>query len=272
MIKAWPSPFTREELMQWKNDNRHRWDSREQYIIEEPGNPESGPDPSHKNRYLLARNVKDEFERASKTEAMSAVIFADVPYEKAQPIRVLDAACGVGYGGLIMQPEFYRGIDMPPKEGEEESFTVGYANRFAVPWIDGDAKVTGHDLRTDLPFANSFFDIVVSFETIEHVNQKDGLKLMREVWRVLKPGGIWLVSNPLRGAKKEITSVYHLYEREFSELLMDLMQANYKMEGAWMQTVQEPQLVPENNWANPSREQSDKEKIYYVVMRVRKPR
>ncbi|MBT8228697.1 MAG: methyltransferase domain-containing protein, partial [Bacteroidia bacterium] len=48
----------------------------------------------------------------------------------------------------------------------------------------------------DLPFEEGTFDIVVSSEVIEHV--PDPLKAITEMHRVLKPGGILVLTTPNR--------------------------------------------------------------------------
>lgn len=45
-----------------------------------------------------------------------------------------------------------------------------------------------------LPFANDSFDFVISFQVIEHI--KRDLELVREVKRVLRPGGKFIVTTP----------------------------------------------------------------------------
>jgi SAM-dependent methyltransferase len=45
-----------------------------------------------------------------------------------------------------------------------------------------------------LPFADASFDVVVSFETIEHT--ADPAHFLDELWRVLRPGGPLIISTP----------------------------------------------------------------------------
>lgn len=45
----------------------------------------------------------------------------------------------------------------------------------------------------ELPFADESFDRVFSGDVIEHQNYADGVLMLREAWRVLKPGGFLLV-------------------------------------------------------------------------------
>jgi SAM-dependent methyltransferase len=54
----------------------------------------------------------------------------------------------------------------------------------------------GHDLRYPLPYADKVFDGAFSEHTLEHLHVVDGLKMLCEVKRVLKPGSVFRVSVP----------------------------------------------------------------------------
>ena len=71
-------------------------------------------------------------------------------------------------------------------------------------YIGVDIKVSGHDhinSKIDhfydgktLPFDDQYFDCVVCFEVLEHVFNLD--ELLSEIYRVLKPNGMFLISIP----------------------------------------------------------------------------
>ncbi len=58
---------------------------------------------------------------------------------------------------------------------------------------------------TKLPYENNNFDRIVSISVVEHVNNNGDSEVMREMWRVLKPGGLLILTFPV---KKD-------YEEEF---------------------------------------------------------
>lgn len=99
--------------------------------------------------------------------------------------HVLDVACGVGYGTELLGRSAERvvGVDIDDE-------TVFYArSRYAaanVEYVVADAAA--------LPFADATFDVVCSFETIEHVADRDAY--LTEVTRVLRAGGTYVVSTP----------------------------------------------------------------------------
>lgn len=106
--------------------------------------------------------------------------------------RVLDVACGEGYGcNLLAQvASEVVGLDI-------DADTVAYARRTygesASHFIIGDA--------TKLPFADASFDVITSFETIEHFADHDAF--LDEVARVLRPNGVMIISSPNRDVYTE---------------------------------------------------------------------
>jgi SAM-dependent methyltransferase len=97
---------------------------------------------------------------------------------RAAGLRILDAACGTGYGSRILSRAGARlvvSVDL----SEEASGAV---------FVRADA--------TRLPAGSGSFDLYVSFETLEHV--EDDRALLTEARRVLAPGGTFLCSTPNR--------------------------------------------------------------------------
>jgi SAM-dependent methyltransferase len=94
---------------------------------------------------------------------------------------VLDIACGTGYGSrLLAQVASVSGVD----RAEE-------AVARARTRVEGAFLVAN---VPPIPFADDYFDFVVSFETVEHIPEDGGF--VREIRRVLRPGGCLLISTP----------------------------------------------------------------------------
>lgn len=97
--------------------------------------------------------------------------------------RVLDVACGTGYGTAMLREHGCHVVS-----GDLDPFEIANARRR----IQHDDFVC-LDVR-NLPFVDGSFDAVVSFETIEHI--VEGGQFLNEIRRVLKPGGIFIGSTP----------------------------------------------------------------------------
>jgi SAM-dependent methyltransferase len=101
--------------------------------------------------------------------------------------EVLDLACGSGYGSALIARYGARsvtGVDISPAAIDEARSRYDVPN---VRFVEGDALAA----RVDGPF-----DVAVSFETIEHVD--DPGRALDELARVLAPGGVLVCSSPNR--------------------------------------------------------------------------
>jgi len=58
------------------------------------------------------------------------------------------------------------------------------------------------DART-LDYDDNTFDAVLSISVIEHVNGGDDSRVMKELWRVVKPGGLLILTFPVKPVYKE---------------------------------------------------------------------
>lgn len=125
--------------------------------------------------------------------------------------RVLDIASGEGYGSQLLYA------------GAKDVAVVGVDNDIqAVRHASAKYLEPAYELGdiTALPDAwNQKFNLVVSFETIEHVS--DPALAIKELRRVLRDDGYLVISTPNRGVYAA-GNPYHLHElsaTEFSRLL-----------------------------------------------------
>ena len=116
---------------------------------------------------------------------------------------VLDAACGEGYGSNILATvaKQVTGIDID--EDTVLRARESYKVTPNVTYLQGSIE--------KLPIEDNSVDVVVSFETIEHVPEETQEKFLNEISRVLKKDGILIMSTP----NKRIYSDMHNYKNEF---------------------------------------------------------
>jgi SAM-dependent methyltransferase len=129
-------------------------------------------------------------------------------------LRVLDAACGEGYGSAMLAERAASVVGVDLSEDAVAHARGRYtADNLAFQAADGTA----------LPFDDDAFDCVVSFETLEHLHDQKGL--LAEFRRVLKPGGFLLISTPDKAVytdRQKNDNAFHvaeLYRGEFEDLL-----------------------------------------------------
>ncbi|MFP4500595.1 MAG: methyltransferase domain-containing protein [Candidatus Hydrogenedentota bacterium] len=101
--------------------------------------------------------------------------------------RVADIACGTGYGTAILKHDgnamHVTGIDIDPGAVAYAEAVYGSAD---IAFVAADAQATGLAAET--------FDVIASFETIEHV--PDDAAIVAEFARLLKPDGRLIISTP----------------------------------------------------------------------------
>ncbi|MBI3486278.1 class I SAM-dependent methyltransferase [Candidatus Daviesbacteria bacterium] len=128
---------------------------------------------------------------------------------------ILDLGCGSGYGSrrlLDHKAKSVVAVDIDPK-------IINFAKK-NYPHKKLSFQVAN---ATKLSFRDSKFDVVVSFEVIEHV--KDYPKYIQEVLRVLKPKGQFIFSTPNKLKHRANTSAYHF--KEFTPLELNKLFRKY---------------------------------------------
>jgi SAM-dependent methyltransferase len=129
--------------------------------------------------------------------------------------RTLDAACGEGYGSALLAQAgaSVKGVDISEKAIDHARQRYGHLDGIEFHLSD----------CTALPFDDNEFDRVVSFETLEHLQEHD--MLLAEFRRVLKPDGYLIISSPDKetysGGQESVNEfhVRELYRDELEELI-----------------------------------------------------
>jgi len=95
--------------------------------------------------------------------------------------RILDIGCGAGEF-INLDPKRIKGLDR-----NKENIKACQQKGFRV--TEGDA--------TNLPFEDNSFDGIYSGHLIEHLMPEDSYKFLKEIDRVLKKNGIFVITAPL---------------------------------------------------------------------------
>ena len=130
-------------------------------------------------------------------------------YELAAGLDVLDLACGEGYGSSLLAgcATSVVGVDVAADAVAHAALKY---RRHNLRYVHGSA--------TAVPLPDAAVDLVVSFETIEHLREHD--EMLLEIRRVLRPGGRVIISSPDRRYYSEATghvNPFHLRELSCDE-------------------------------------------------------
>ncbi len=130
--------------------------------------------------------------------------------ELATGKTVLDIACGDGYGSAMLARHAAQVTGVDTVERARGKYVADN-----LRFLQGSA--------TDIPLDDDSVDLVVSFETIEHLTEQD--RMLYEIRRVLRPEGFLLISSPDKYEYSDVPGYHNefhlkeLYCQEFEALL-----------------------------------------------------
>jgi len=153
--------------------------------------------------------------RGASPQSYLVYLFHVVTYDYVRELvsgkEVLDFGCGTGYGTARLAKHCSRivGIDISADaiSYAQRSFKDSNLQYLAIKPVESQR----------LPFPQSSFDVVLSFQVIEHVRDENAY--LAEIKRVLRPGGLFVVATPDRSSRlfplQKPWNMWHL--REYSE-------------------------------------------------------
>ena len=163
----------------------------------------------HISRYVRAR----EFLLNEAFNDDSTELTAQSSSQK-QYLRVLDIACGSGYGSRYLQDFIYVGVDHDETAIEFARKHYGVCDTaLRLSFIQEDA----------LSFCRAeWFDAVVSIETLEHLFQQDQPAFIRLLVNSLCDDGLLFLTVPLGDGGKP-ANPHHLHEPTVFEMMSMLL-------------------------------------------------
>jgi tocopherol O-methyltransferase len=128
-------------------------------------------------------------ERKERRQAQIDLIEELLSWANVQQAQnILDVGCGIGGSSLYLAQKFQAaatGVTLSPVQAAratERAAAVGLSNVTSFQVADAQA----------MPFDDNCFDFVWSLESGEHMPDK--AKFLQECYRVLKPGGVFLMA------------------------------------------------------------------------------
>ena len=137
--------------------------------------------------------------------------------------RILDVGCNTGRGGLILK------LKMP--SAQIIGLDLLQARLDELPKSAYDAAICGS--ATSIPCEDGAFDAVVAGEFIEHLRGPDVFAFVHEAFRVLRIGGVLVLTTPnpgdikrrLRG--RSVLGGSHVSQHHPRELALQLRMAGF---------------------------------------------
>lgn len=133
---------------------------------------------------------RDYFDKET-TEHAGGYVFEDL-YPKLRPLgqlwtglgarKALDIGCAKG---ALVKALLEAGIDAYGADVSDYAISESPV-RHRLSWVDVQSE--------PLPYPDESFDLVITLETVEHLEHPD--RLLREAFRVLQPGGLFYLTTP----------------------------------------------------------------------------
>jgi 2-polyprenyl-3-methyl-5-hydroxy-6-metoxy-1,4-benzoquinol methylase len=134
--------------------------------------------------------------------------------------NVLDTCSGLGWGSFLLEGVAKR-ITCVEIDNKCISTAISIWNRKKIDYICASVL--------NIPIKDNSYDVVTAMESIEHFNQKNIESYLKEIYRVLKPGGILIGSSAFPNTEEEaqalcLHNIYHKHictQREIEKILTD---------------------------------------------------
>lgn len=130
--------------------------------------------------------------------------------------RILDIGCGTF-------PRFLYTTPFAEKYGLDQVVTTSDV------LVKENIHIQQFDLAntSKLPFGDEFFDVATMLAVIEHLRYETASQVLTEVFRILKPGGVCILTTPAKWADRILRAMARLYlvsprEMEEHKCLYDL--------------------------------------------------
>jgi len=153
---------------------------------------------------------------------------------------VLDVACGTGYGSQIISKQGRAtriiGIDISKK-------SIKYAKK---NYQEKNINFLIDDAQTLNSQKDNSFDLIISFETIEHIKSSEDF--IKQTKRLLKKDGVLIISTPNTNTYPK-GNKYHINELSPDEF-RSLLKKYYKFTKDYYQKFYLSNLISQGNEAN----------------------
>lgn len=149
-----------------------------------------------------------------------------------------DFACGSGYGSALLAEtaSTVTGIDI--KKHVVEKISDRYSSISNLKFVCQDLLKIDYD---------GVFDLIASFETVEHVKEHEVITLFKNFSKALKENGILIFSTPYlqKKSKEAIELGFHqTFDIDEQKIASWLSQTNFNLESYFYQNYKTHEITP----------------------------
>lgn len=159
--------------------------------------------------------------------------------EHVRGSRVVDLACGTGYGTRLLADAgaaHVLGVDLSDEALTQARQCFGDSR---IEFRKGDGA--------SIPVESGWADAAISLETIEHVAEP--ARFLRELRRVLRPGGVLVMSTPRNETEGRVRPTNPFHVREYSEdEFVRLVRREFDDVELWSQITDYDDDLPVARW------------------------
>jgi len=166
----------------------------------------------NKRTGVLNEKLKNYYEDADILSYRQIFLEAIINYRGEKFNKILDIGSGIGVFLDSIRPF---GFEMYALEASEYGLT-----RLKEKGIN--AQNFFLEKNKKLPFKNGEFSFVLFNQVIEHLDKDVGQYYIKEIIRVLEPGGVCIIKSPSKYAKIWKTDPHHIYCWRPNELLQEV--------------------------------------------------
>lgn len=137
-------------------------------------------------------------------------------------MSVLDIACGAGYGSSLLFEAGAADVTGVDISAEAIQFALNHYGKAGIKFMDRNAE----------KFKNGRYDVIVSFETLEHLEKRQ--QFLGNLRSMIKDQGVLIISTPNKTitspmkTPSEIRNAYHKYEYIEKDFVAALQNAGFK--------------------------------------------
>lgn len=170
----------------------------------------------------MADRERPSFEDSNNVTVQRCFFAYEIAKQYVNGKHTADIGCADGYGTQYLADYTQTTIGVDYSETTIAEARIKHAAKTNLTFKSGSVP--------PLPLDSESVDVVTAFQFIEHIHPR--LEFMKEVYRVLKPGGIFLCSTP-NALMSIARNPFHVHEYTFSEMESEISKVfdSYTIQG-----------------------------------------